>query len=171
MLPLLELVVALTAAAEAQQQRQCGSAPEGSVFHVDSFLEPGVHLQLGVQKAIDAAVLSSKKAPTALLFTAGREYRLGSPNATAHRPVLTVTNATAHPLHIDGCGASLVVTTVEAGLFSIENATGISVGNLTIDYDPLPMTQVRFILTSILYITASTPTSQIQSPWPLLLYL
>ena len=35
------------------------------------------------------------------------------------------------------------MTTVEAGLFSINNASGIRVGNLSVDYDPLPMTQGR----------------------------
>ena len=34
-----------------------------------------------------------------------------------------------------------MVTTVEAGLFSIKNTRALSVGNFTVDYDPLPMTQ------------------------------
>jgi hypothetical protein len=144
MLALVAAVLACLAAAEGQQL-QCAHAPEASVLTVDSFLRPGVPLQQGCQDAIDAAVRSARRGPTALRFTAGREYRLASPNATAHAPVLAVTNATAHALRIDGCGASLVVTTVEAGLFSIQDAKGISIGNLTIDYDPLPMTQGRVI--------------------------
>jgi hypothetical protein len=105
-------------------------AHEGVVLQVDNFKEP--------QAAIDAAIERAKTEPTALLFSS-REYRLGSPGT--HEPVLKVDDATGQPLRIDGCGASIVVTSPTAGLFSISNTHGISVGNFTVDYDPLPMTQ------------------------------
>ena len=39
-----------------------------------------------------------------------REYRLASPNASAHSPVLCIVNASGGcPLHIDGRGAAVVV--------------------------------------------------------------
>eukprot|EP01043_Picozoa_sp_COSAG02_P083735 COSAG02_NODE_21700_length_778_cov_0.905744_1_plen_220_part_01 len=115
-------------------------ATEDMVLHVDSFVQPGQTVQRGVQVAINAAIKSAQVNPTALLFGA-HEYRLASPNYTAHEPVLQVLNATSRPLRIDGCGASIVVTSPMAGLFSIQNASRLSVGNFTIDYDPLPMTQ------------------------------
>ena len=115
-------------------------ATEPAVLHVDDFIHASSPAQRGVQAAVDAAIRSAETRPTALLFTQ-HEYRLASGNITAHTPVIQVLNATGHPLRIDGCGASIVVTTVEAGLFSIQNVSRIRVGNFTVDYDPLPMTQ------------------------------
>ena len=115
-------------------------ATEAVVLHVDSFVKAGQPPQHGVQAAIDAAIKSAKSNPTALVFGT-HEYRLASPNYTAHAPVLQVRDATGFPLRIDGCGASIVVVTPMAGLFSIQNARRLRVGNMTIDYDPLPMTQ------------------------------
>ena len=115
-------------------------ATEATVLHVDSFVQPGQTTQRGVQMVINAAIKSAEVEPTAQLVGA-HEYRLASPNYTMHEPVLQVLNATSRPLRIDGCGASIVVTTPMAGLFNIQNASRLSVGNLTVDYDPLPMTQ------------------------------
>ena len=123
-----------------------GQAREGRVIHVDDFLKPGSSSPeergAQVQAAVDAAVASARSASTALLF-GPHEYRLASTNATAHTPIIQVSlaKANAHPLRIDGCGASVVVTTPQAGFFSTNNARRLSVGNITVDYDPLPMTQ------------------------------
>ena len=84
----------------------------GVPLHVDDFIHASASAQRGVQAAVDAAILSAETRPTALLF-AQHEYRLASGNITAHTPVIQVLNATGHPLRIDGCGASIVVTTVE----------------------------------------------------------
>ena len=63
-----------------------------------------------------------------------------SSNATAHTPIIQITGA--HPsLRIDGCGAFFVITTPQAGVFSIAASQKLSVSNISIDYDPLPMTQ------------------------------
>lgn len=142
---------AAAAAACAARARAQGSAV--TVLHVDDYVH-GRPAELGVQDAIDAAVRSSQTSATALLFGALQEYRLASPNATAHSPVMQITFPQAHPLvgagaaarahhplRIDGCGARLVVTTPRAGLCSITGGWHLSVGNLTVDYDPLPMTQ------------------------------
>jgi hypothetical protein len=50
-------------------------------------------------------------------------------------------------LRIDGCGASIVVTSPTVGFLQATNATRLSIRNLTIDYDmqTLPMTQGRVL--------------------------
>lgn len=130
------------AAAVSSVDFESALPPAMHILYVDDFLgSAGQPLQQSVQSAIDAAIDASRRKPTTLRF-AHREYRLASPNATARTPVLQVVNASGgFPLRIDGMGASLVVTTPMAGLFSIQNASQINVRNLTVDYDPLPMTQ------------------------------
>mmetsp|Transcript_40925 Transcript_40925/g.133674 ORF Transcript_40925/g.133674 Transcript_40925/m.133674 type:complete len:623 (+) Transcript_40925:3-1871(+) len=114
----------------------CVARAEGAlVLHVDNFTS--------VQAALDAAAASARAhaANTALLF-ALREYRLGS-SGTAGSSVLSVSNVAN--LRIDGCGATVVVTTPVAGFLRVTNATRLLVSNLTIDYEPLPMTQGRVV--------------------------
>ena len=116
-------------------------AESATVLRVDDFLHASITVQHGVQAAIEAAVQSARATPTTLAFSR-REYRLASPHATAHTPVLRIADASGGcALHVDGQGATLVVTTPMAGLFSIQNTSTLSVSNLTVDYDPLPMTQ------------------------------
>ena len=94
-----------------------------------------------VQSALDAAAKASAKASTALLF-GSHEYRLKATSAAASS-VLTVSNATG--LRIDGCGASIVIMDPAKGFLKSTNSTRLTVRNLTIDYDPLPMTQGRVV--------------------------
>ena len=127
------------------------------VLHVDAFPT--------VQAAINEAVRTARLYPTSLLFSPV-EYRLASPNASAHTVVLTIAGQglVKHRLRVDGCGASLVVTTPMAGVFSISDVHGdaaaspapspstglhgsgaaaarspssLLIGNFTVDYDPL----------------------------------
>ena len=125
-------------------------ATEDRIFRVDSFVLPGQPLQRSVQNALDAAVASCLSGSSTALLFSPKQYRLASPNATAHLPVLNISNLEgdkARPLRIDGCGAHIVVTTPLASLFSVVAANSLRIGNLSVDYDPLPMTQGRVVRT------------------------
>ena len=154
MIPMLlrALALAQLLPASPASSSSCSTpAPHEIVLRVDDYVgrrsSADDAAPRGVQAAIDAAIASARaRGPTALQFSPGKQYRLASPNASAHRPVLSIINASgaaAHGLRIDGCGAELIVTTPMAGLFSIQNASRLAVGNLSVDYDPLPMTQGR----------------------------
>jgi hypothetical protein len=147
--PLLVLVLVLVPWASAATAAEGGCGAHTAVLQVGDFLARGSslpprQLQASLQAAIDAAVARARTQPTTLQLENRREYRLASPNASAHSPVLCIVNASGGcPLHIDGRGAAVVVTTPMAGLFSIQNASNLRVSNLSVDYDPLPMTQGR----------------------------
>ena len=139
MLVALLFLPGLRAQPSALVSASCAFSDEQSIVRLSSYkLQPP---ERAFQAAIDAAIASSLSEPTALLFDVPGVHRLASPNASAHEPVLSVTNVTTHGLRIDGCNVSLVVTTPTAGLFSLTDARDLQIGNLTVDYDPLPMTQ------------------------------
>lgn len=120
-----------------------------TVIEVDSFLRPGngnqsVQTAASIQAAVDAAVKAAHLRPTTLVFGRGREYRIAASGRRS--TVIVIANATGpYPLTIDGRGARLVITSPRSGLFGIGPARELHVGNLTIDYDPLPMTQGKVI--------------------------
>lgn len=165
---LLALALTFAHSTPASSSSKCSKpAQERNVLHVDDFVKQmgrKVPLQAAVQWSINVAVEASNTHPTALLF-GPHEYRLASSDASAHKPVLEITNSTAHALRIDGCGASIVVTTPMTGLFEVTAARGLRIGNLTVDYDPLPMTQgyVTAVQSSVNY------TVQLQPGFPSLM--
>jgi len=143
--------VLLIALATTAQKNNAGTelakctarATEDVILFVDDYITKGKPVQEGVQKAVDAAIaatVTTENSSTALLFTPFKEYRMASSNATAHTPIVRISGA--HPsLRIDGCGANFVITTPQAGVFSISTSRKLTISNITIDYDPLPMTQ------------------------------
>ena len=122
---LLALALTFAHSTPASSSSKCSKpAQERNVLHVDDFVKQmgrKVPLQAAVQWSINVAVEASNTHPTALLF-GPHEYRLASSDASAHKPVLEITNSTAHALRIDGCGASIVVTTPMTGLFEVTAA-------------------------------------------------
>ena len=141
---LAALLLLLSAAAPTTTapSATCSSrVPPG--YRILTIDDPDASSSYHPQAVLDRALKLASKTPVAVLFAENKAYRLASLDPAGHAPILNITSQlTAHPLLVDGCGASIVVTTPLAGFCSISSAPRLTIRNISsIDYDPLPFTQ------------------------------
>ena len=89
-----------------------------------------------IQDAITMAIQNEHGGVVTL--ESGRTYRLGERTETSSGPLLIIG---ADGLTVDGNGATLLVHPTRM-VFAIAKSQNVTLKNMTIDYDPLPYTQV-----------------------------